>query len=76
MALILPHNRVPAKPPQNHQNQKHKLQHFHDKSLTASSSCPGDGKAKGETERETERQRERENVTLDQDTGAFIIGSI
>jgi hypothetical protein len=55
MALILPHNRVPAKHPKNHQNQKHKLQHFHDKSLTASSSCPGNGKAKGE--RETERKR-------------------
>ncbi len=70
MALILPHNRVPAKHPQNHQKKKHKLQHFHHKSLTASSSCPGDGKAK------EERQREKENVTLDQDTGAFIIGSI
>ncbi len=60
MALILPHNRVPAKHPQNHQNQKHKLQHFHDKSLTAYSSCPGDGKAKGERERQRQRDRDRD----------------
>ncbi len=75
MALILPHNRVPAKTPQNHQSKNISYNTFMTNLLQLLRVVQVMERQK-ETETETERQRERENVTLDQDTGAFIIGSI